>query len=68
MAEFCRDCFIRTWRPTQDEIDHIVMSDDNDFCEGCMDCGPYVLYIGNPEDKEQHVNYDYNELFEELYV
>ena len=68
MAEFCRECFIKAWHPSQNEIDHIVMSNDNDFCEGCMNCGLYVLYIGEHEDKEQYVNYDYNELFEELYV
>lgn len=45
MAEFCRECFIKVFRHTQDEIDHIVMSDDIDFCEGCAEWKPYVLYI-----------------------
>ena len=49
MAEFCRECFIKYLGPTQDEINRIVMSDDNDFCEGCMDCDLYVLYIGDKE-------------------
>lgn len=46
MAELCRECFIRVWHPSQEDIDNIVMSDDNEFCEGCMKCGPYVHHIG----------------------
>lgn len=49
MAELCRKCFIETWHPNAYDIDHIVMSDDNDFCEGCMDCVPYVDYIDTSE-------------------
>ena len=45
MAELCRKCFIETWHPNAYDIEHIVMSDENDFCEGCMDCVPYVDYI-----------------------
>lgn len=45
MAELCRKCFIETWHPNAYDIEHIVMSNDNDFCEGCMDCVPYVDYI-----------------------
>lgn len=45
MAELCRKCFIETWFPNAYDIEHIVMSDDNDFCEGCMDCIPYVDHI-----------------------
>lgn len=49
MAELCRKCFIETWLPNAYDIEHIVMSEDNDFCEGCMDCVPYVDYI-DPSD------------------
>lgn len=45
MAELCRKCFIETWHPNAYDIEHIVMSEDNDYCEGCMDCVPYVDYI-----------------------
>jgi hypothetical protein len=45
MAELCKKCFIEIWRPSQEEIDHIVMSKDNDMCESCMNWGPYVDYI-----------------------
>jgi hypothetical protein len=45
MAEFCRKCFIETFYPNAYEREHIVMSEDNDFCEGCMDHVPYVDYI-----------------------
>ena len=49
MAEFCRECFIKYLGPTQDEINRIIMSDDDDFCESCMNWRPYVLYIGDKE-------------------
>lgn len=45
MAELCRECFIRTWHPSQEDIDNIVMSDDFDMCEGCCSWGPYVDHI-----------------------
>ena len=45
MAELCRKCFIETWHPNAYDIEHIVMSEENDFCEGCLDCVPYVDYI-----------------------
>lgn len=45
MAELCRECFIDTWRPNAYDIEHIVMSKDNDFCDGCLDCVPYVDHI-----------------------
>ena len=45
MAELCKKCFIETWHPNAYDIEHIVMSEDNDFCEGCMDCVPYVDHI-----------------------
>lgn len=45
MAELCRKCFIETWYPNAYDIEHIVMSEDNEFCEGCVDCVPYVDHI-----------------------
>lgn len=42
MSEFCRKCFIKAWHPNAYDLEHIVMSEDNEFCEGCMDCVPYV--------------------------
>lgn len=45
MAELCRKCFIETWRPNAYDLEHIVMSEENDFCEGCVDCVPYVDHI-----------------------
>lgn len=52
MAELCRDCFIEIWHPSEEEINHIVMSGEDDlyFCEGCMGYGRYVKYIGDPCD------------------
>lgn len=64
MAELCRECFIKTWRPNQHDIDHIVMSEDNYFCEGCMNWGPYVEYIGDPKDRHFYNKYDYDKLFD----
>ena len=51
MAELCRKCFIETWHPNAYDIEHIVMSEDNDFCEGCMDCVPYVNYIDSSDSR-----------------
>ena len=45
MSELCKQCFIETWHPNAYDIEHIVMSEDNEFCEGCMNCGPYVERI-----------------------
>lgn len=42
MAELCKECFIKTWNPCAYDLEHIVMSENNDFCEGCMDCVPDV--------------------------
>ena len=54
MAEFCRDCFIKTLHPSQYDIDHIVMSEDWYLCEGCGKIGPYVDHIdGYLSDEEQ---------------
>ncbi len=49
MAELCLECFIDTWHPSAYDRAHIVMSNDNEFCEGCMDCVPYVDHI-DPSD------------------
>ena len=51
MAEFCRECFIKTWHPNAYDKEHIVMSEYNEFCEGCMDCVPYVDYIDSSDSR-----------------
>ena len=50
MAELCRKCFIETWAPSKYDVEHIVMSDDWDICEGCGNIGPYVDHIGSDEE------------------
>ena len=45
MAEFCRECFIETFRPSQEEINRIVMTKECDLCEGCGRWKPVVSYI-----------------------
>lgn len=45
MAEFCRDCFIETFRPPADEVSRIVMTKESDLCEGCGAWKPVVSYI-----------------------
>lgn len=45
MAELCLKCFIETWRHNAYDQAHIVMSEENEFCEGCLDCVPYVDHI-----------------------
>lgn len=42
MSELCLQCFLDTWKPNAYDREHIIMSRDNEFCEGCMDCIPYV--------------------------
>ena len=54
MAELCRKCFIEIWHPTQEEIDNIVMSEDNDMCEGCMEWGSYVHHLGKDISCEEY--------------
>lgn len=49
MAELCLKCFIETWHPNAYDRSHIIMSNDNEFCEGCWDCVPYVDHI-DPSD------------------
>lgn len=48
MAEFCRECFIRLLRPSEYDIKHIVMSDENCICECCGQYGPFVDHIYHP--------------------
>ena len=62
MAELCRKCFIELWHPSQYDIDHIVMSKDNEFCEGCMDCGPYVDHIGTDEEVNKNEQTNFNSI------
>ena len=49
MAELCFECFLDTWNPDAYDRAHIIMSNDNEFCEGCMDCVPYVEAIDQSE-------------------
>lgn len=49
MSELCLKCFLETWHPNAYDRTHVVMSDDNEFCEGCWDCVPYVDHI-DPSD------------------
>lgn len=45
MAEFCRECFIETFRPSASEISRIVMTKEYDLCEGCGAWKPVVSHI-----------------------
>ena len=62
MAELCRECFIKIWHPNAYDIEHIVMSEDNDFCEGCMDCGPYVDHIDCRDMRQIYTAEDYRRI------
>ena len=62
MAELCRECFIKAWHPNAYDIEHIVMSDDNDFCEGCLNCGPYVDHINICDIYETPTAEDYRKI------
>lgn len=53
MAEFCRECFIRYLLPDPMDIPYIVMSEDDDFCEGCGKISPVVLYIDKRSEREK---------------
>ena len=64
MAELCKKCFIETWHPSQYDIDHIVMSEDNCFCEGCMSWGQYVDRISTDSNVKHDLDLD--SIFEEL--
>lgn len=39
MAEFCKECFLNK------ENEQIVMSEDDDLCEGCGEFKPVVVKI-----------------------
>ena len=43
MAEFCKKCFLEIEGYHEDS--EIVMSKDEDFCEGCTEWKPVVLEI-----------------------
>lgn len=49
MAEFCRDCFIEFLCPSRYEIEHIVMTEEDCFCEGCNRYVSVVDYIDDSE-------------------
>lgn len=69
MAELCRECFIRVWHPSQEDIDNIVMSDDNELCEGCMKCDNYVHHIGKGltcEEYDEQCKSSLSSLFGEM--
>lgn len=51
MAEFCLNCFLDICKPNAYDRTHIVISNDNEFCEGCMDCVPYVDHIDSSDKK-----------------
>ena len=56
MAFSCKECFIHTWlivpemKKYKDGKLRIIMTEDNDFCEGCCRVGPVVDYIEEDED------------------
>ena len=52
MAEFCKECFKRNIAVPSDGItdDMLVVSEDVDFCEGCGEWKPVVLYVKDTED------------------
>lgn len=64
MAELCRKCFIEIWRPDPYDIRNIVMSEDNDMCECCMNWGPYVHHIGAALQLPKDIDLGF--LFDEL--
>ena len=47
MAEFCKKCFIEKLRATEDEIKRIVLTDFNDYCEGCGTIGKVVDHLAD---------------------
>lgn len=51
MAELCLNCFIDTWKPNAYDSANIVMSNDYEFCEGCMNCTTYVDHIDQSNKK-----------------
>lgn len=58
MAELCRECFLKTWHPYVEDIssfeEDIVMSEDNEVCEGCGRFLPYVHHLGKDISCEEY--------------
>lgn len=54
MSEYCKDCFIKTFRPTKGEIRRLVLSapEDLELCEGCGQTKRIVVRI-KPTLKER---------------
>lgn len=52
MAEFCKECFMRSIAVPSDNItdDMLVMSEWVNWCEGCGEWKPVVLYVNWSED------------------
>ena len=50
MAEFCRECFKTKIEPGALDK-HIIVSEDEDLCEGCGEFKPVVITY-NPEEAE----------------
>jgi len=53
MAEFCKKCFIRMNKSSEEEIKRIVLSNYNDLCEGCGSIKPIVLYIDHSDERNK---------------
>ena len=52
MAEFCKECFKRCIEPGA--IDkYIVISEDEDLCEGCGEFKQVVVEYNTEEDHEE---------------
>ena len=62
MAEFCKECFKNIFHPSNDEYKRIVLSLDNDFCEGCSNCTQYVDHIAKTVDEADRENEHINRL------
>lgn len=51
MAEFCKKCFLEhIYSPRQNE--EIVLTDYDDFCEGCGAIGPVVDHIEHKQEAD----------------
>lgn len=50
MAELCKKCFLETWHTYFDDVcaieEDIVLSENNEICEGCGAYVPYVHHLG----------------------
>lgn len=53
MAEFCKKCFKEKLTVPSDNIsdDMLVMSEENDYCEGCGKFGLVVITIKDGENQ-----------------